>query len=84
MKNEWKDNLIMDRLVSISQKEHPVLSVPFFTIHPCNTAKILGDMGLRAKNADCSQGRNVNFIVSWLSVYGNLVDLEMDLKYFVP
>lgn len=51
----------------LSQMDHPVLKRPFFTLHPCKTAELIGS------TFEASQ----NIVVSWLSTIGPAVGLNI-------
>ncbi|KAM4556714.1 ubiquitin-like-conjugating enzyme ATG10 isoform 2-T2 [Fundulus diaphanus] len=64
-------------LNAISQQEHPLLGQPFFFLHPCRTEEFMGPVLQVAQD----QGRPVNYVLSWLSVVGPVVGLDVSLKY---
>uniref|UniRef100_A0A3B3VE11 Ubiquitin-like-conjugating enzyme ATG10 n=1 Tax=Poecilia latipinna TaxID=48699 RepID=A0A3B3VE11_9TELE len=64
-------------LNAISQQEHPLLGQPFFFLHPCRTEEFMGLMLQAAQD----QGRPVNYVLSWLSVVGPVVGLDVPLQY---
>lgn len=47
----------------ISQGEHPVLGLPFYFIHPCNTRHLMALL-VDAQPSDTS---NAAFLINWLS-----------------
>jgi ubiquitin-like-conjugating enzyme ATG10 len=47
----------------ISQGEHPVLGIPFYFIHPCNTASLMALLSTTA-SSDAAQRA---YVVNWLS-----------------
>lgn len=56
---------------SISQQEHPILGLPFYYIHPCDTASLMSQVDLS----------NINYyIMSWLSFFGPLIGLYLPSK----
>ncbi|XP_008431775.1 ubiquitin-like-conjugating enzyme ATG10 isoform X1 [Poecilia reticulata] len=67
-------------LSAISQQEHPLLGQPFFFLHPCRTEEFMG-LVLQAVQ---DQGRPVNYVLSWLSVVGPVVGLDVPLQYCTP
>uniref|UniRef100_A0A3B3VBQ8 Ubiquitin-like-conjugating enzyme ATG10 n=1 Tax=Poecilia latipinna TaxID=48699 RepID=A0A3B3VBQ8_9TELE len=67
-------------LNAISQQEHPLLGQPFFFLHPCRTEEFMGLMLQAAQD----QGRPVNYVLSWLSVVGPVVGLDVPLQYCTP
>ena len=80
-----------DRWSLVSQQEHPLLSRPFYHIHPCHTAKV---MGKAITVLNCEQHRSetvssngpkcsssVNYLIAWLSTFGPLVGLKVPLGF---
>ncbi|XP_043989331.1 ubiquitin-like-conjugating enzyme ATG10 isoform X1 [Gambusia affinis] len=67
-------------LNAISQQEHPLLGQPFFFFHPCRTEEFMGPV----LQAASDQGRPVNYVLSWLSVVGPVVGLDVPLQYCTP
>lgn len=65
-------------LNTLSLQEHPLLGQPFFMLHPCRTEEFIGPVLHAAQD----QHRPVNYVLSWLSVVGPLVGLDVPLKYF--
>ncbi|XP_051972656.1 ubiquitin-like-conjugating enzyme ATG10 isoform X2 [Xyrauchen texanus] len=66
---------IMDPLTEEIQ-EHLLLGQPFFMLHPCHTEEFMKPA------LDLAQMENkVNYIVTWLSVVGPVVGLEVPLSY---
>ncbi|XP_028283435.1 ubiquitin-like-conjugating enzyme ATG10 isoform X2 [Parambassis ranga] len=64
-------------LTTITQQEHPLLGQPFFMLHPCKTEEFMRPL-LQASH---DQPRPVNYVLSWLSVVGPVVGLDIPLKY---
>ncbi|XP_036941261.1 ubiquitin-like-conjugating enzyme ATG10 isoform X1 [Acanthopagrus latus] len=64
-------------LNTISMQEHPLLGQPFFMLHPCRTEEFMRPVMLAAQE----QHRPVNYVLSWLSVVGPVVGLDVTLKY---
>ncbi|KAL6104753.1 atg10 [Pungitius sinensis] len=64
-------------LNTISLQEHPLLGQPFFMLHPCRTEEVMRPV-LQAAH---EQHRPVNYVLSWLSVVGPVVGLDVPLKY---
>ncbi|KAM3605110.1 uncharacterized protein V6R79_020915 [Siganus canaliculatus] len=69
--------LLNSPLNTITLQEHPLLGQPFFMVHPCRTEEFMRPILQAAQD----QHRTVNYVVSWLSVVGPLVGLEVSLKY---
>ncbi|XP_058813491.1 ubiquitin-like-conjugating enzyme ATG10 [Topomyia yanbarensis] len=55
---------------TLTQMEHPVLFRPFLALHPCQTAQVLGNTS-----------KSKNRIVSFISSYGPVVNLNLSLDY---
>ncbi|XP_056149661.1 ubiquitin-like-conjugating enzyme ATG10 [Lampris incognitus] len=64
-------------LNTITQQEHPLLGQPFFVLHPCRTEGFMKPV----LQAALQESRQVNYLVSWLSVVGPVVGLEVPLSY---
>ncbi|KAM7378694.1 hypothetical protein PAMP_004300 [Pampus punctatissimus] len=64
-------------LNTITQQEHPLLGQPFFMLHPCRTEDFMKPVLQTAQD----QHRPLNYVLTWLSVVGPLVGLDIPLKY---
>ncbi|XP_054452426.1 ubiquitin-like-conjugating enzyme ATG10 [Anoplopoma fimbria] len=64
-------------LNTITLQEHPLLGQPFFMLHPCRTEEFMRPVLQAAQD----QHRPVNYVLSWLSVVGPVVGLDVPLKY---
>lgn len=64
-------------LNTITQQEHPLLGQPFFLLHPCRTQDFMRPVLQAAEQ----QNRPVNYVLTWLSVVGPLVGLDVPLHY---
>ncbi|XP_054889308.1 ubiquitin-like-conjugating enzyme ATG10 isoform X3 [Poeciliopsis prolifica] len=53
---------------------------PFFFFHPCRTEEFMGPVLQAAPD----QGRPVHYVLSWLSVVGPVVGLDVPLQYCIP
>lgn len=73
----FKHRLQNSPLNTITQQEHPLLGQPFFMLHPCRTEEFLRPVLQRPQE----QHRPVNLVLSWLSVVGPVVGLDVPLKY---
>lgn len=62
---------------SITQQEHPLLGQPFFMLHPCRTEEFMRPVFQAAQQ----EHRQVNYVVTWLSVVGPVVGLDIPLSY---
>ncbi|CUS13801.1 unnamed protein product [Tuber aestivum] len=62
---------------AISQTDHPVLGVPYYFVHPCNTAAAMGEWQLRRR--DWGEGREdfdaEKYLAVWIGVVGSAVGL---------
>ncbi|XP_029308513.1 ubiquitin-like-conjugating enzyme ATG10 isoform X2 [Cottoperca gobio] len=64
-------------LNTITLQEHPLLGQPFFMLHPCRTEEFMRPVLQAAQD----QHRPVNYVLSWLSVVGPVVGLDVPLQY---
>lgn len=64
-------------LNTITLQEHPLLGQPFFMLHPCKTEDFMRPVLQAAQD----QHRPMNYVLSWLSVVGPMVGLDVPLKY---
>ncbi|KAM6984883.1 ubiquitin-like-conjugating enzyme ATG10 [Aplochiton taeniatus] len=62
---------------TITQQEHPLLGQPFYVLHPCRTEDFMRPV----MQAALRESRGVNYVVTWLSVVGPVVGLEVPLSY---
>ncbi|XP_061477864.1 ubiquitin-like-conjugating enzyme ATG10 isoform X3 [Rhineura floridana] len=62
---------------TITQQEHPLLGQPFFVLHPCRTNEFMA----AALSSSYKQSRSTNYIISWLSIVGPVVGLNLPLSY---
>ena len=54
-----------------SQKCHPILQTPFWMVHQCNTNSVMKELSV-----------GNYYLISWLSVIGQTVGLEVGIDYF--
>jgi len=52
---------------TVTQSQHPLLQIPFYMTHPCETSSFMKSI---APELD-------NYLLSWLSIYGSVVNLNM-------
>ncbi|KAG7221035.1 hypothetical protein INR49_031206 [Caranx melampygus] len=64
-------------LSTVTQQEHPLLGQPFFMLHPCRTEEFMRPVMQAAQD----QHRPVNYVLTWLSVVGPVVGLDVPLSY---
>ncbi|XP_010876467.2 ubiquitin-like-conjugating enzyme ATG10 isoform X2 [Esox lucius] len=62
---------------TITQQEHPLLGQSFFVLHPCRTEEFMRPV----LQAALEEHRQVNYVVTWLSVVGPVVGLDVPLSY---
>ena len=61
---------------TVTEGEHPVLGTPFYFVHPCHTGQVMATvMGA----AGGERTGVVDYLTSWLSMFGPLVGLELPL-----
>ncbi|XP_026471778.1 ubiquitin-like-conjugating enzyme ATG10 [Ctenocephalides felis] len=54
----------------LTQMDHPVLQIPFLTLHPCRTQELLGKFQ-----------KSYNLLLTFISVIGPYIGLRCDLRY---
>ncbi|CAB5107439.1 hypothetical protein RhiirA5_500671 [Rhizophagus irregularis] len=76
----------------ISQQDHPTLLIPFYYLHPCETATLMKSIVDTSQPATLNNHNNNNllreisiegYIRSWLSLVGNVVGLKIGISYFL-
>lgn len=71
----------------VTQQEHPYLGRPFYHIHPCHTATVMGKamqcFGVGKEEGETSGGGETggNYLVTWLSTFAPVIGLEFSMKY---
>ncbi|XP_051539885.1 ubiquitin-like-conjugating enzyme ATG10 isoform X1 [Myxocyprinus asiaticus] len=73
----YKQRLLHGPWDTLTQQEHPLLGQPFFMLHPCRTEEFMKP----ALDLAHVENKRVNYIVTWLSVVGPVVGLDVPLSY---
>ncbi|XP_056592304.1 ubiquitin-like-conjugating enzyme ATG10 [Triplophysa dalaica] len=73
----YRQRLRQEPWDTLTQQEHPLLGQPFFMLHPCRTEEFMKP----ALDLAQSQHKRLNYIVTWLSVVGPVVGLDVPLSY---
>ncbi|XP_071064948.1 ubiquitin-like-conjugating enzyme ATG10 isoform X4 [Dasypus novemcinctus] len=73
----YRTRLLQGPWDTITQQEHPILGQPFFVLHPCKTNEFMSPILKNSRKIN----RNVNCIISWLSIVGPVVGLNLPLSY---
>mmetsp|Transcript_16594 Transcript_16594/g.20123 ORF Transcript_16594/g.20123 Transcript_16594/m.20123 type:complete len:217 (-) Transcript_16594:237-887(-) len=55
----------------ISEEEHPLLGLPYFVVHPCQTGNRMAEL-MRTSVVE-----GFDYLIRWWSLVGGLLDLEM-------
>lgn len=58
----------------ISQNDHPILGIPCWYVHPCDTRSLMKTMTFDSSD----------YIKVWLSVYGPIVKCNISASMFLP
>ncbi|CAG8602568.1 7810_t:CDS:2 [Acaulospora morrowiae] len=69
----------------ISQQDHPTLSVPFYFLHPCETATLMKSI-VEVSTSENLEEEGITlegYIRSWLSFVGPVVGLKIGIEYFL-
>jgi len=59
---------------AISQHDHPLLNLPFYFIHPCDTASLMAQLHMPEATS---------YIASWISFFGPPVGLRINSTHFI-
>ncbi|KAF9916828.1 E2-like conjugating enzyme atg10 [Lobosporangium transversale] len=77
---EWRSNIQNAGLNGgISQQDHPILNVPFFYMHPCETVSLM-DTVIQSHNNDPNVPQSSfleNYIATWLSFTGQAIGVAI-------
>ena len=55
----------------VVRTEHPFLSVPYFSLHPCRTSDVMSRIWGQNENKKC------NFLFSWMSNIASVMGLDL-------
>ncbi|CAI2178588.1 18122_t:CDS:2 [Funneliformis geosporum] len=75
----------------ISQQDHPTLLIPFYYLHPCETATLMKSIVDIPRSTKSNSDYNIlqnkisieGYVRSWLSLVGNVVGLKIEIDYFL-
>lgn len=56
----------------VTGTDHPLLTTPYFHVHPCHTSTLMSSSGLDTSSF---------YLLTWLSSLGPLVGLDVSLQY---
>lgn len=73
----YRQRLLQGPWDTLTQQEHPLLGQPFFMLHPCRTEEFMKP----ALDLAQAEHKTANYIVTWLSVVGPVVGLDVPLSY---
>lgn len=72
----------VDKWGLLTQQEHPYLGRPFYHIHPCHTAAVMGKAMQCVEGSEGGEGRTAgNYLITWLSTFAPVIGLELSLQY---
>ncbi|KAF9579199.1 hypothetical protein BGW38_004634, partial [Lunasporangiospora selenospora] len=78
--NDWRTGVRNAGLSGgISQQDHPVLNVPFFYLHPCETVPLMETVQ-SGQNFDESGSFLESYIMTWISLTGQAVGLAVSTQ----
>lgn len=72
--------LMESKWTFITQEEHPYLNRPWYTLHPCGTGEWMKLLLSTDASRDKHQVEFENYLVSWLSVVGQVVGLRIPFE----
>jgi hypothetical protein len=61
----------------VSQEFHPLLNIPYYTIHPCQTASLM--FNIQNANISCDTAQHFSML-SWLSLLSPFVGLKLPIN----
>lgn len=92
--NGWSNDVAArPHAPKVTEVEHPVLGVPFYQMHPCNTAALMAAVvessrrttATTAPAAPAAVGPHGidggDYVKSWISLTGHAVGLSLPLSY---
>ena len=65
-----------DKWSFITEDEHPVLSMPYFCLHPCNTAQFMERL---LSNVDGDSNGTCSYVLMWISAVAPIVKLDIPM-----
>jgi len=77
---------------AISQEDHPILSAPYFFLHPCRTAEMMQNVcqplfvksdPLKEAGKDGGAAISPDYLTTWLSLLAPIVGLHLDYRYAI-
>ena len=66
------------RWSTLTEGEHPVTGTPFYFVHPCHTGRVMATV-IGHEGGKPRERPGVDYLTSWLSMFGPLVGLELPL-----
>lgn len=74
---DWRSSIRDSGLSGgISQQDHPILNVPFFYMHPCETVSLMETI-LGRQTMDSPESFLSSYIASWLSLTGQAIGITL-------
>jgi ubiquitin-like-conjugating enzyme ATG10 len=75
-----------DRMMTVTEADHPVLGTPFFQLHPCNTVSLMTSVGRSSSSSSSNissidSGGRGGYVRSWTSLTGHVIGLTLALSY---
>ncbi len=61
----------------ISQQDHPILNVPYFYMHPCETVPLMETIALSHAEDKNAVPFIENYIMTWLSFTGQAIGISV-------
>ena len=73
---------IVDKLSTLTQTEHPILGIPCYHVHPCNSAVMMSSVLEDARQDDDNVKWQTRYLIMWLSLISPLVNLPFSASLF--
>lgn len=71
---------VVDKLSTLTQTEHPLLGIPCYHVHPCNTATMMSSvLDNKMEDSDIMKWQT-RYLMMWLSLVSPLVNSSMSIS----
>ena len=68
---------VVDKLSTLTQTEHPLLGIPCYHVHPCNTATMMSSILDDKMEGSHTMKWQTRYLIMWLSLVSPLVNLPL-------
>lgn len=68
---------VADKLSTLTQTEHPLLGIPCYHVHPCNTATMMSSVLDDKVEGSHVLNWQTRYLIMWLSLVGPIINLPL-------